>query len=336
MADFDDDELNAALNSAEADGDDADDFGDALAEADDDLDTEDEEGGAEAGDEGVTDAGDDAEDGDEDDTDAGDDAEEGTDASAGDTKADDGGDTKPIMVPKSRMDSALNRARAAEAALQEERASKSDPEPEERPDYDAKLTELNEAFAKALDDGDSKEAARLNLEMQSVIHERATADISDVTKTATSAARESAMVDALVDELVAANPELDDSNTEAFNQQLVNDVEDLRDVYEARGLTPSQALARAIETRFPEGLERIRGAGTPAAQDTQEPPAKRKTDVAKKVEAAGKQPPDINNSGTDSPSHGIQGKILDINKLTDDQLDNLSDEQWDDMLGNHG
>lgn len=242
-------------------------------------------------------------------------------------------------IPKSRFDKTLARMHKAEEELAKLRQKQEAPKTEEAPQFDERLATIENRFAEidaeiteAFQDGDSKKFAelkaeerRLTVEARKLENEAMRYEMQRAQSTTIDAARELAVVDDLIEELVENNTVFQQDHPD-FNQALVNEIEDLRDFYESRGYSASQALVKAVQVRAPQAIEK-------------QAPAKRKTDTKRAVAAANAQPPSLSGVGEDSPAAGKTRELTDITKITnpnDPRLDNLSKEQWDELLGNYG
>ncbi len=227
------------------------------------------------------------------------------------------------MIPKSRLDSYRRRLREAEAKLEEQakKEAENPPEPEAPRDFDSEIAALSKDFTAALADNDAEKAAELNQKMMGLQAERVQSIVEDSRTGVISESRDSLLTDTIVDDLVSTHAVLN-PDSDKFDQELVTRINDMRDFFEQRGLTESQALVKTMETVMPQAFEQ-----TPTS------PQATKT-LAKKIEAAGKQPPNANDVGEDAPTYG-QGEVLDPMKLTLDDLDKVSDEQWAEMCGDN-
>ena len=248
------------------------------------------------------------------------------DGSEGEAAVDEGESApkREPMLPKSRYDSVRRRLREAEAKLEEQakQDAENPPEPDAPRDFDAEIGVLNKQFTQALLDADAEKSAELNQQMMALQAERTQAMFESSRTDVISAAHDATLTNTLVDELVAENARLN-PDSDSFDQTLVTRMNNMRRFFEdTDGLTESQALVKTVETLMPEVFEQ-----TPT--DT-----KAAKKLADKIEAAGKQPPNANSTGEDAPAYG-QGQVLDPMKLTLDDLDKVTDEQWDDMLGNN-
>lgn len=260
---------------------------------------------------------------------------EGDDPSQSDVEAqskdeaseeDDAGEPKkPIMIPKRRLDSVIARAKRAEAELEALRKTQSEQGDKEKVDWDARMEEANKKFSDALADGDTEAAALANKELMQIQRDQLKEEISSTSTDTLNVSRDAALTDEIVDEVIMNNAEFQ-VESDKFDQQLVNDIEELRGLYESQGASKSQALIRALELRAPNALE--------AKPETRTTPKPRTTNIERNIAAAENQAPDTRNVAEDSDKYGMQDSIPDIYKLTDDELDALPESTWDRLLGN--
>lgn len=236
---------------------------------------------------------------------------------------------KEPFIPKSRFDSVRARLREAEAKLAEQqKAAAEAPKEESEPtDYDGKLAALTKELSQATLDGDVDKMATLNQQMMATQNEKFTSMLQDTQRTTIDKSQDAMMTNTLVDELVATQPELN-PQSESFDSQLVERLNSMRDFYEYQGYTESQALVKTVETLMPQAFEAQVDSNATKAKQTQD-------SLQKKVAAAAAQPPSASKAGEDSPENGLSS-TPDITKMTLDDLDSLSDDQWDVMLGNNG
>ncbi len=235
-------------------------------------------------------------------------------------------------IPKSRFDSVRRRLREAEAEnekLREQKAKEAAENPPEQPspvDYDGQLAALAKEQAQATLDGEVEKMAEINQKMMKVQQEQFQAMLQQSETGAISKSQDAMITNNLVDDLIADNARLN-PDSDKFDQVLVTRMNDMRDFYEYQGLSESAALVKAVETLMPEAFEPQ--ADPNAAKQEQTTAALRK-----KVAAAAAQPPNAATTGEDAPAYG-QGEHLVASKLTLEDLDRVTDAQWDEMLGNN-
>ena len=258
-------------------------------------------------------------------------ADESSDESTESTESDkqDVDDSEP-MLPKHRYDTVRARNRALQERLERmeqerqellERAKGSETTPSDKPaDTDEEspqelLIQLEEKITDALLDGDKSlvvELRKKQRELEQYIFQQ---ELASTAQNATFQAREQVRLDTTVDFLEATYPELN-PDAENFNQELVNELEELRAAFEASGqYSPSQALLKAAKYMFPDVPE------TPTA-----PAAPSKSGAVKKaVSAAQKQPPSLKKVGQDADTGGIVEDI-DPSKITEKDLEALPEQ----------
>lgn len=231
---------------------------------------------------------------------------------------------KPIMIPKRRLDSVIARAKRAEAELEALKAQKQE-NPQSEVDWDARMDEATRKFSEALADGDTEAAAQANKELMQIQQEQFNEKLNDTSSSTLNVSRDAALTDEIVDEVIMNNAEFQ-IESDKFDQKLVDDIEELRSLYESQGHSKSQALIRALEMRAPNALA--------PAPETKPSPKKRTTNIERNIEAAESQAPDTRHIAEDSDRYGMQDAIPDIYKLTDDELDALPESTWNRLLGN--
>lgn len=254
------------------------------------------------------------------------DATEGEVESPQDSDAESEQEEAPVkepMIPKSRFDSIRRRLKAAEdklAAEDKEKAEQPAAEPPKPVDHDAIIKDLSKKFAQASIDGDVDQMAELNAQMLQAQSDRFMSVVQESKTQSISESRDSIVTDQLVDELVGAHEELN-PDSDKFDQALVTRLNEMRDFYEEKGYTESQALVKTVDILMPHAFQ-------------ERPKATPKPTLDKKVEAANNQPPKTGKVGEDGPTYG-RGQVLDFSKMGLDDLEKVSDAEWDEALGNH-
>lgn len=249
------------------------------------------------------------------------------------------------MLPKARYD--YQRTKRAEA---EERAAQLEEKQTELEERITELTKAQETAAAAaaaqdtealtsleeqLDakidevealrvDGKAKEAASVQREIRKIEREIGRMEAApaadtpmatpeDIRVAALSQMRAEIALDAAIDKVEEAYPQLKEGN-EAYNKDLVEEVMDVYDALLARGkTTPANAMTRAV------GLV----AGDPVEQKAANKRNGRKQDaVARNIKDAGAQPPDLNDAGMDADKGG-PAKPLDIANMSIEEFESL-------------
>jgi len=245
-------------------------------------------------------------------------------ASEDDTEDNNQSDTSQEgMIPRHRYQSASQRARDAEARVAELEA-KIAPEPSapatDDIDYDAQLLDLDTRQAKMLADGEFENAARLSQEARMIERAQMQVEFEERNTQSANATVEQIRLDRAIEDLNGAYPVLDPDN-DGYDQDLVDEVLTLQRAFVASGKNPTQSLYDAVH------YARIEG-DVPSAKSES-----RKTDVKKNIDAANKQPPELDKAGFDSNSGGIKDKDPDVTSLTEEEFDALPEATLRRMRG---
>lgn len=308
------------------------DFGDTLS---DEEETDDEDGdsaGSAAGD-ADSDAGDSGDSGDTGgDGDSGDEAEgEAEDDEAGEDPEGDGEDagkagrSEQIMIPKSRYDTKAAQLRKAEEDKRTLEAKLAELESKQRTSdaqikYDEAIAPLEEKLADAIADNDRDAIIKIQRDIRTAEREYAQAQVTEDNKPSGLSPEElvaRVKVDALYDKL-EENPALN-PDREGYNEELVTDINALRDTYMTQGFDEYQAVTKAVKVLAPEAL-----ADKPKTPVQRRQQAQKKQNIDKKLDAAKRNAPDLDGDGLDSDKLGAGGdKEIDVSKLTDEEFDAL-------------
>lgn len=198
-------------------------------------------------------------------------------------------------VSKDRFNALNERMKLAEQALLDKEAELAKPEEEAAPafDFDAKEMEYMEFVT----DGEFEKAKTIRQEIRTAEREAIEADVAS--KTGNSAARVNEQI-VFANKIEELSEEFDHFNTqhESYDQVLVDEAVDRRDLFIARGMSMADALDKAarevaklydlpsnFEAAADAELERI------AAEEKGKTPAAKKADVRKKVAQKAAQPP---------------------------------------------
>jgi hypothetical protein len=171
--------------------------------------------------------------------------------------------------------------------------------------------------AKLLLDGEHEKAAETMRDIRLMERQVAIQQASHMSTQAKDQAREEIRMELAIERLEASHPELNPQH-ESYNQELVDDVIGWQQVLIQRNrLSPSVALAKAVEKVMSKGAPVPEGpkAGLAAAS--------RKDDQITKNLATDKaQPPSMKDAGMDSDKTGVTG-VPRISDLTPEQYDAL-------------
>jgi hypothetical protein len=219
------------------------------------------------------------------------------------------------MVPKARLDEVLAKQKALQKQLDEiNAATEKAAEAPEDYDFDAKEVEYQNMVL----DGETDKAVALRREIRKA--ERATLGFEmrqEMSQTVTQD-RQMTSLQQAANAMAEAYPVFN-SNSESFDQDMTNEVVELRDAFIMKGYEAIDALSKAVKY-----VVKDHDLDTPAqeasslagkAQKTDEV-AKKRAQVNKKLSAAEAQPPEL--PGESSANHG--DKPLDVSTLTEDEF----------------
>lgn len=249
-------------------------------------------------------------------------AEDGEKASGDDKKNAD-----ELMLPKRRYDQKsrqLEEERRRRAELEkrlEELEKKDEDKPLTAEDLNSHLRALDKQVEEARAEGDIDKVVDLMNQQRDLNTKFFMSALDTKTSEATATAKNATALDLKVAELENAYDILN-SESESFDQDLVNEINELQEALELKGYPPADALTRAVELLVPSD----------ASNKVVDINSKKKTDVKKNVDTASKQPTDIEDVGENSDSSGIQGE-LGAEKLSEEEFDAIPESKLRQMRG---
>jgi len=237
---------------------------------------------------------------------------------------------KAPMVPKSRLDEVLAKNKKMQKQLDEIQQKEAEAAAE-APKYDFATKETE--YQQLILEGESAKAVALRNEIRAAEKEQLMFEVNQQMG-------QSIQINQAEQELQAKAAEIAntfsilDENSADFNQELTQEVLELRDAFITQGYAPSDSLARATEyTLAAKKPELLQPAEAKAATQTQKITEKRqKTTVKKKLAAAKAQPPKLKGEGASKHGDGVP----DINVLSDDEFGALPEDTLKRMRGDFG
>jgi hypothetical protein len=227
-------------------------------------------------------------------------------------------DEKPAkkpMVPKARLDEVLAKQKALQKQLDEINAAneKAEEAPESY-DFDAKEVEYQNMVL----DGETDKAVALRREIRKAEREQLEYEMRQEMSQTVNQDRQMTALQQAANAMEDAYPVFD-SNSEVFDQDMTNEVVELRDAFIMKGYEAVDALSKAVKyvvkdhdlDQAQESAPSLAG----KAQKTDEV-AKKRAEVSKKLRAAEAQPPEL--PGESSSNHGEKG--IDLSTLTEDEF----------------
>lgn len=226
--------------------------------------------------------------------------------------------TKKPMVPKARLDEVLAKQKALQKQLDEINAAneKAEEAPESY-DFDAKEVEYQNMVL----DGETEKAVALRREIRKAEREQLEYEMRQEMSQTVNQDRQMTALQQAASAMEDAYPVFD-RNSDDFNEDMTNEVVELRDAFIMKGYEAVDALSKAVKyvvkdhdlDQPQESAPSLAG----KAQKTDEL-AKKRAQVSKKLKAADAQPPEL--PGESSSTHGEKG--IDLSTMTEEEFDAL-------------
>ena len=265
------------------------------------------------------------------------------DAADPDAAGDDGeGKSKrksDARIPLSRHEKILQKERerreAAEAQLAQFQKGKEVVKANEQlTEAENKLLELEDKHTEALADGDVDKAKALMRQIRAMDRQLAEARAEARAAEAEARAVERARYDIVLERIESTYPQLNEDHDD-YDKDLAQDVIDLSATYQRRGLTPAQALQKAVKKLVgAENSKQEQATEVTPRVDAAAVAAQRKKDaVAKTVDAAKRTPPNTSRVGKDSDSAGGSLRAEDVLKMSQDDFMKLDEAELKRLRG---
>jgi len=237
---------------------------------------------------------------------------------------------KAPMVPKSRLDEVLAKNKKMQKQLNDIQQQEAEAAAE-APKYDFAVKEAE--YQQLILDGESAKAVDLRSEIRKAEKEQLMFEVNQQMGQTVQRSQAEQELQAKAAEIATTFSILDENSAD-FNQELTQEVLELRDAFITQGYAPSDSLARATEyTLAAKKPELLKPAEAKAATQTKNLNEKRqKTTVKKKMAAAKAQPPKLKGEG--ASKHGDSSP--DINVLSDDEFGALPEDTLKRMRGDFG
>lgn len=253
---------------------------------------------------------------------------------------------KEKVIPKARFDEAQKKAREREAALTKrleelEARSNETAKSAKVSDLEKQIDELDDKIDAAIADGNKAEAKQLRAQQRKAERELQNANAARYAVEAQAIAVERVKFDALIDKLEAEHPILNPEH-EDFDEEFVAEMLELKAAYEARGLSSTEAVKKAIKLMKPPKAAEAKKDEPKAGEETLEEKEARAAALAeerraaaakKAAEASGKQPPNLKDAGKNADKAGGAVDAKAIMKMSDAEFDKLTPEQLKKMRG---
>jgi hypothetical protein len=207
------------------------------------------------------------------------------------------------------------------------------------------------AYQKALDDGDTKKAAELLNEVRRLDRQVAAIESSEAAARSQAIAVEQVRLDMLIDSLEEKYPQLR-QDADEYDEDLVDEIQDLRTAFEATGMASSAALRKAVKYALRDADTGVSAKEIDKDVDAAAKDADKEADKAEKAEQrgrerkaeavkrnlkmAGKQPADTGKApGLDSQKlgGGVDGKS--VPAMSEEDFDALPESKKAQLRGDY-
>lgn len=258
--------------------------------------------------------------------------------------ADAGEDGKPKRkseprIPLSRHEKILEKERERREALeaqlaQFQKGSEVAKTNRELTEVENKLLDLEDKHTEALADGDVDKAKALMRQIRALDRELADARADARAAEAEARAVEQARYDIVLERIESSFPQLNPDHDD-YDKDLEQDVVDLKVTYQRRGMTPAQALQKAVkkllgaETRQQEQATEVAPRVDAAAVAAQ----RKKQAVEKTADAVRRTPPATSRVGKDSDAAGGSLRAEDVLKMSQDDFMKLDEAELKRLRG---
>ena len=225
---------------------------------------------------------------------------------------------KKTMVPKARLDEVLAKQKALQKQLDEINAAneKSAEAPEDY-DFDTKEVEYQNMVL----DGETDTAVALRREIRKAEREQLEFEMRQEMSQTVSQDRQMNALQQAAMAMEEAYPVFS-HDSEDFNEEMTNEVIELRDAFISKGYEAVDALSKAVKYVVKSNDLDVVEDGAPSlagkAKSVDEV-AKKRAQVSKKLRAADAQPPEL--PGESSSTHGEKG--IDLATMTEEEFDAL-------------
>ena len=225
---------------------------------------------------------------------------------------------KKPMVPKARLDEVLAKQKALQKQLDEINAAneKAEEAPESY-DFDAKEVEYQNMVL----DGETDKAVALRREIRKAEREQLEYEMRQEMSQTVNQDRQMTALQQAANAMEDAYPVFD-RNSDDFNEDMTNEVVELRDAFMMKGYEAVDALSKAVKYVVKDhDLDQAQESAPSLAGKAQKSDelAKKRAQVSKKLKAAEAQPPEL--PGESSSNHGEKG--LDLSTMTEEEFDAL-------------
>lgn len=196
------------------------------------------------------------------------------------------------------------------------------------------VLDMEAKYNKLMADGEVEKASQLMTKIRQTERSIIKAQSDAQMATAMAQAAESARYSIALERIEQAYPELNEDADE-FDAEKLADVADLKAVYERRGMTPTQALQKAVLKFYPKAETKAQESATTVAPRVTEKDIaaeRKKAAAAKTADAVTRQPASTSKAGTDN-TRTVGLTPQDVIKMDQDKFAKLGEDELKKLRG---
>jgi hypothetical protein len=200
---------------------------------------------------------------------------------------------------------------------------------------EGQMLQMEHQYTKLLAEGELEKAAQLMSRIRQT--ERHIAETKADMKVAASVAQatEQARYNISLERIEEAYPELNPDDADSYDPDTMSEVAEFMQVYKQRGMTPTQALQKAVKRVLGSDTAKQTKALTVAPRVNEKDVAaeRRKSGTARTLDATNRQPPSTARVGLDSDKAGGGVTARDVMKMSQDDFRKLPESVLSRMRG---
>ena len=246
---------------------------------------------------------------------------------------------KAKAIPLDRHKQILEREREARAELERKLAAYQQGQKvadinEDLTKMEDKVLAMEKQYNKLLADGEVDKAAELMSQIRRAEREIVQLQADMKIQASVAQATESARYNIALERIEEAYPMLNPDSDE-FDSELLADVADMKAMYQQRGMTPTEALQKAVKRIVGQTSRTQQRATevTPRVSEKDIAAERKKQAVAKTIDATKRQPPSTKDVGMDSDKAGATLSPKDVMRMSQDDFMKLTEEQLSKLRG---
>ena len=265
--------------------------------------------------------------------------DEKDDEKVDDEKEDDKPKGKGKAIPLDRHKQILEREREQRAELERQLAQYQKGQQvaainEDLTKMEDKVLTMQKQYNKLLADGEVDKAAELMSQIRRAEREIVQLQADMKIQASVAQATEAARYNIALERIEEAYPELN-PDAEEFDKELLTDVADMKAMYQQRGMTPTEALQKAVKRIVGQSDRSQKQATevTPRVTEKDVAAERKKAAVAKTADALSRTPPNTANLGLDSDKAGGVLTAKKVMSMSQEEFAKLDEAQLRKLRG---